>query len=881
MAIIKKTQDGRSIVLEIIEIISFPDNEMVDKEIVNSQSAALKFLQLIKAFRTVYSDNSAVFEILWVTRPVYGQAYSSEIKIYLLLRKIGSSEEMLEANLETLRENMCSLLKIENYVLRVLDETSELKKDLLTIDNECVYALKKKEKYSINTSTQSMLFYNDILENKDYNSFDNLILRLSEMRDCAISFQILPTQIGIQDQILVSEVANLYHNISNGSYLGGQINSDITMIAPIKCIDAYYNSLQGELFNYNIVVLGSKKNTESIINPIISLLKCDNNKKADFELIDLSILRIKLYSDIFTYVWNILSYVTNVGVNIPCANSTQVIMRKLSLMMSDKELLNFFRLPTHSKNTLALNTGDVFNITEQIDESLLDADNIKFGSANTINGQIEIGCAKEQFSKHALIVGTPGTGKTTFSLNLLLQFYRKNVPFLAIEPTKTEYRALIEKIPDIQIFTPGNNEISPFIINPFVPPKGIKVEQYIPALVSAFGAAFSMESPLDVIFLKAIRTSYTEYGWKDYSRLGDSDVKEFGLYEFILIFKRIIKESQYSRDVKGNLESGGVFRLMNLIEQNGNIYDTVKNVPIEDILAKPTVLELNSIQDGNQKALIIALLLSTICLYTKIMQSGDGKLKNVILIDEAHVLLNGDTKMHSEEQSNPKGTTIESLKAMIAEIRSYGTGLIIADQSAKKVSRDIVANTDIKIVFRLVEKEEKEIISNSINADSRVTDKISKLKMGEAFIFMSKLDGPQLVQTPDVRKIESIKIVVSDEEISSKMQYWKLHKDLLKPFYECKYCKECIEGCDYFIRSDANYHASRIYSNRVLQLTDKVEFARHLKGIDVLINNALQNYPVNKRERLIKCCTIQLRRKVQLETNLSISEKELVAIISR
>ena len=115
----------------------------------------------------------------------------------------------------------------------------------------------------------------------------------------------------------------------------------------------------------------------------------------------------------------------------------------------------------------------------------------------------------------------------------------------------------------------------------------------------------------------------------------------FGLYEFILIFRELLESSSYSREVKSNLQSGGLYRLMNLIQQNSNIYDNIHTIPIEDLLSAPTVLELNAIDNAEQKSLIMALLLINICVYTKHNQAGDGKLKNAILIDEAHVLLGG------------------------------------------------------------------------------------------------------------------------------------------------------------------------------------------------------------------------------------------------
>ena len=71
-----------------------------------------------------------------------------------------------------------------------------------------------------------------------------------------------------------------------------------------------------------------------------------------------------------------------------------------------------------------------------------------------------IGISLEDLTKHMLIVGTPGSGKTTFSVSLLDRLWKDHqIPFLVIEPAKNEYRALIQSIPDLQVFTPGKNFI--------------------------------------------------------------------------------------------------------------------------------------------------------------------------------------------------------------------------------------------------------------------------------------------------------------------------------------------------------------------------------------------------------------------------------------
>ena len=72
---------------------------------------------------------------------------------------------------------------------------------------------------------------------------------------------------------------------------------------------------------------------------------------------------------------------------------------------------------------------------------------------------------QKDLAKHMLVVGTPGSGKTTFSVGLLDRLWKEHkIPFLVIEPAKNEYRALVQSIPELQVFTPGKNFISPFVL---------------------------------------------------------------------------------------------------------------------------------------------------------------------------------------------------------------------------------------------------------------------------------------------------------------------------------------------------------------------------------------------------------------------------------
>ena len=62
-------------------------------------------------------------------------------------------------------------------------------------------------------------------------------------------------------------------------------------------------------------------------------------------------------------------------------------------------------------------------------------------------------------TKHALIVGSTGSGKTVTTLFLMRELLRLNVPFLVIEPVKTEYFEALKSLPE---FTGGSRALRRF-----------------------------------------------------------------------------------------------------------------------------------------------------------------------------------------------------------------------------------------------------------------------------------------------------------------------------------------------------------------------------------------------------------------------------------
>src|SRR5262249_50725430 len=119
-------------------------------------------------------------------------------------------------------------------------------------------------------------------------------------------------------------------------------------------------------------------------------------------------------------------------------------------------------------------------------------------------------------TRHAFVAGVTGSGKTNTVFHLLKETSERGIPFLVIEPTKAEYRSLLnhsEVGNRLQVFTLGNELVSPFRMNLFEPMPGTPVAVHLDLLRSAFGAGFGMWTPLPQVMERSLHRIYRDRGW--------------------------------------------------------------------------------------------------------------------------------------------------------------------------------------------------------------------------------------------------------------------------------------------------------------------------------------------------------------------------------
>lgn len=891
---ITRINGGRVVGMAVCEVTAVPNYKLLHKDLDRANHInQVLFSQVLTGFYRSCPANQAAIEILWQSIPVENQTYLAQVRQYIVLRQMGNSGLEIQDAMKELQQSLSNELSGKNFQLHFLDSEEEFaafQAQLGHTDSSAVLAVGKKERYIQHIlMPNSCIYYNDVVEPSVDLNIADLTNALTRHPNSVISLQMIPT-VYTPEELLGIQQGHTYMSqyISNMRFRQG-IQPDINTQAVANEYEYLLASEKEPLYYFNLLVYAQPNSARNLANKVIDALEEEGRVDGSaLELADLTGYGIAPDKRMDIQPWAV-SNILVFQQRDPAFWSQPIAPRhllRLKYLITAREAAGVFKLPIDDDTTIGLDVKKISANREKLNQVIMQEGNFTLGwienaSRNTAAERARAGIPLNDFTKHALIVGTPGYGKTTFSQGLLLQFWKDfKIPFLAIEPVKSEYRSLLDVIPELQVFTPGKNQVSPYIINPFLPPRGITVETYIPSLMSAFKAAFSMPSPLPDIFLAAINECYNQYGWKRSSTVDDPHGTPFGLYEFIRVFRRRVRNMDYQGEVRSNMESAGVVRLMSLIEQNPDIYDTVHSIPLEDLLRKPTVIELNAINNKEQKALIMALLLIQICVYTKNNVAGDGVLKNILLIDEAHVLLGAKSSSAEEGVADARGSTVETVEDMIAEIRSYGTGIIIADQSPTKVGAGVLANTNIKVIFRLTEKENRDAISAATNLDEADYEGLGRLDIGEALLHYGRVYEPLHIRTLDVREQAKLRPVIADDEVAERVRYWDTHQNLLVPCRECAYNEKCCGSCDMALRTEADFIAARLISQLLYDIPDKKTFVQTLVKLAPPMEKEIRKNPeLQDSIRLRNCIRIRFLRKAMLAKNFGITNAEYEVIL--
>ena len=412
------------------------------------------------------------------------------------------------------------------------------------------------------------------------------------------------------------------------------------------------------------------------------------------------------------------------------------------------------------------------------------------------------GLSTKDLNKHTFVCGITGSGKTN-TVKKILEGSDK--PFLVIEPAKKEYRNINKKA---TIYTLGRPEINCIKINPFYVPLGISPQQHIDLLKDLFSASFAFYGPMPYILEKCLYNIYSKKGWNltlgFHPYLVDSknieemfNEKTLKKYYKMAAHKHLFptmqdlkdeieyfinNEMTYEGEIKGNIEGAIKARIESLcVGAKGYMFNTNDTLDFDKLLSENSVIELEGLADDADKAFALGLLIIYVNEYRQVKKEVENSkgLTHLLVIEEAHRLLKNVSTENNEDLGNSKGKAVEHFTNMLAEMRSYGQGVIVAEQIPSKLAPDVIKNSSNKIIHRIVAKDDQEVIANTIGVRSDESIYLGNSKTGYALCHKEGMVQPVIVKIDEWTDSKQ----VSDSKLYSKdidRKLFSINKSIIK-----------------------------------------------------------------------------------------------------
>lgn len=357
------------------------------------------------------------------------------------------------------------------------------------------------------------------------------------------------------------------------------------------------------------------------------------------------------------------------------------------------------------------------------------------------NIALNIDC--NSLTSHTFITGSTGTGKSNTVYQLLNELCpekEKNAgtKFLVIEPAKGEYRQVFGHRRDVQVYGTNPKIAQLLKINPFSFPDGIHIYEHMDRLVEVFNVCWPMYAAMPAVLKEAIERSYLEAGWD--LTASKNKYSNYLFPTFADVLRQIdivMNESQYSADSKGDYKGALSTRVKSLTNGINGMIFSAEEISSEALFDKNVIIDLSRVGSTETKSLIMGLLIIKLQEHRMVTSGINEGLKHITVLEEAHNLLKRTSTEQSSESANLLGKSVEMLTNAIAEMRTYGEGFVIADQAPGLLDIAVIRNTNTKIVLRLPEYSDRELVGRAMGLNDDQIEELSRLEKGVAAVYQN------------------------------------------------------------------------------------------------------------------------------------------------
>jgi hypothetical protein len=441
-------------------------------------------------------------------------------------------------------------------------------------------------------------------------------------------------------------------------------------------------------------------------------------------------------------------------------------LRSLVGVATVDEQIGLFRLPIASSSSSPLccrkNTDPPW-----VDEK----DLIVLGyDAEALTGNdtpVPRGIHVSTLTKHLSCFGLPGSGKTTNNIAVIIQLAERGIPSLVLECAKKEFRALKmqgdhprSKIrrwsEQLEIYTVGNEDVSPLRFN-FLEVL-VDIVEHIATVMYCIKASIPVSAgSLPALLLEALEELYEDYHERRHPPV---------MVELIDVIEKVLARKGYSSQTRSDMRTAIETRLEVLARGIiGKVFQCRHGISIEHLLTVSCIIELD-ILPADQMRLLALFLLVWIRLYLKTAPACSGKLRFVILIEEAHVIF-GTRSLGgaSEEVADTDAVIADVISRLLVELRALGVGIILSDQHPSALDPAATRSVGSMLAFRQVHSQDREELGCSMLFQDRQTQDIARAEPGEAFLFTEGYFGPRRIRTPNLGQHMRLTPPPTDEEL--------------------------------------------------------------------------------------------------------------------
>ena len=448
---------------------------------------------------------------------------------------------------------------------------------------------------------------------------------------------------------------------------------------------------------------------------------------------------------------------------------------QLQTLLTTRELSALVNFPLHSVPGISVvDSAPEFSLTPQdilSSTNVMEMGRMLYGGSSS---EIPVKLPLDTLSRHALVCGVNGSGKTNTVLSVLDGFMKADRPFFVIEPAKTEYvdwaieynKTIKDPKKKIKIFIPGceryaKGGITPdkLRLNPFevinLPNSEMRVISHIDRLKATFASAFPMQDILPVIMEHLLYKLYTD----KHQMLDKDDKANYMKKGFPTLttvnapfIDELMSDIGYAKENTQNISAalrtrfqslkyGWKNELLNNEKLSGKIWNDDKKawedseIAWEELFGSPVVVNLSYAGDDQDRAFIMSLLLQFLYEY-RIAESETGKVdfnsnkcRHLVVVEEAHRVM-----ANCLNPELPQYKSGQMFSNFLSEVRAYGQGMMVVDQVPTRLIEDAIKNTNVKIIHKLVASDDSQRIAECIGLTQEQQKVIAKLSIGQAVL---------------------------------------------------------------------------------------------------------------------------------------------------